>query len=85
MPMAQMNISIPEKLKEWVESRVSEGDYASSSDYVRDLVRRDQRMEEARRRLQTEIDLGRASGISNRSVQDIIAATRARHDSRGAR
>lgn len=64
--MAQMNISIPEKLKGWAESRVAEGRYSSTSDYVRDLVRRDQELEEARRRLQAAIDEGRASGISER-------------------
>ena len=40
--MAQMNVSIPEKLKGWAEQRVAEGRYSSTSDYIRDLVRRDQ-------------------------------------------
>ena len=64
--MAQMNVSIPDKLKGWAESRVAEGRYSSTSDYVRDLVRRDQEREEARRRLQAAIDEGRASGVSDR-------------------
>jgi antitoxin ParD1/3/4 len=76
--MAQMNISIPEKLKGWAEARVAEGRYASTSDYVRDLVRRDQEAEEARRRLQAAIDEGFASGVSERSVEDIIADLRKR-------
>lgn len=76
--MAQMNISIPEKLKGWAEARVAEGRYSSTSDYVRDLVRRDQEAEEARRRLQAAIDEGRASGISKRTIEDIIADTRER-------
>jgi len=44
--MAQMNISIPETLKRWAEARVAEGRYSSTSDYMRDLVRRDQETEE---------------------------------------
>lgn len=75
--MAQMNVSIPEGLKAWAEARVSEGRYASTSDYVRDLVRRDQENEEARRRLQAAIDAGRASGTSDRTIDDIIQASRA--------
>lgn len=71
--MAQMNISLPAKLKSYVESRVSEGSYASSSDYIRDLVRRDQEYEIKRERLHAAIEEGRASGISERSVEDIIA------------
>ena len=40
--MAQMNISVPEALKRWAEQRVAEGRYSSTSDLVRDLLRRDQ-------------------------------------------
>ena len=47
--MAQMNVSLPDQLKGWAEQRVAEGRYSSTSDYVRDLVRRDQEVEEARR------------------------------------
>ena len=68
-----MNVSIPEALKGWAESRVAEGRYSSTSDYVRDLVRRDQEREEARRRLQAAIDEGRASGVSKRGIADVIA------------
>lgn len=76
--MAQMNISIPDKLKGWAEQRVAEGRYSSTSDYVRDLVRRDQENEEKLRRLQAAIDEGRASGISKRTIEDIIADSRKR-------
>jgi antitoxin ParD1/3/4 len=78
--MAQMNVSIPEKLKSWAEARVAEGRYSSTSDYVRDLVRRDQEAEEGRRRLQAAIDDGRNSGLSNRTVADIISEARARQN-----
>ena len=77
--MAQMNISIPEKLKGWAESRVAEGRYSSTSDYVRDLVRRDQEHEEKRRQLQAAIDEGLASPVTDTTVEDIIARGRARH------
>ena len=63
--MAQMNISIPDKLKAWVESRVANGSYASSSDYLRDLVRQDQRERERVDWLRAEIQSGRDSGISD--------------------
>jgi antitoxin ParD1/3/4 len=64
--MAQMNISIPDKLKGWAEARVAEGRYSSTSDYVRDLVRRDQEQAEKLARLQAAIDEGLASGVSDR-------------------
>jgi antitoxin ParD1/3/4 len=76
--MAQMNVSIPDRLKGWAEQRVAEGRYSSTSDYIRDLVRRDQEHEEKLRRLQAAIDEGRASGTSKRGVDDIIADGRRR-------
>ena len=77
--MAQMNISIPDKLKNWVENRVADGSYASSSDYMRDLVRRDQRVEEARIRLQSEINRGLTSPESDRTITDVIAEGRSKY------
>jgi antitoxin ParD1/3/4 len=40
--MASMNISVPDSMQEWVQRRIESGEYASVSDYVRDLIRRDQ-------------------------------------------
>nr|WP_295669817.1 type II toxin-antitoxin system ParD family antitoxin [Sphingomonas sp.] len=76
--MAQMNISIPDQLKSWAEARVAEGRYSSTSDYVRDLVRRDQEYAEKHRVLVAAIDEGLASGVSERTIEDIIADRRKR-------
>jgi antitoxin ParD1/3/4 len=40
--MPQVNLSLPHALKQWIDSKVAEGRYSSASDYMRDLVRRDQ-------------------------------------------
>jgi antitoxin ParD1/3/4 len=39
--MGTMNISLPDALKSFVEERVSEGGYGSTSEYMRELVRRE--------------------------------------------
>ena len=39
--MATMTVSLPDPMKDWIEAQIRQGDYASVSDYVRDLVRRD--------------------------------------------
>jgi antitoxin ParD1/3/4 len=74
--MAQMNVSIPDKLKSWAEQRVAEGRYSSTGDYIRDLVRRDQEREEKLRRLQAAIDEGGASGASERDPLDYLEELR---------
>ena len=76
--MAQMNISIPDNLKAWVESRVAEGSFASSSDYLRDLVRRDQRSATALESLRAEIQAGIDSGVSEQDPFAQLDALRAR-------
>src|ERR1700679_1600269 len=40
--MASMNISVPDPMRDWVQARVESGQYAGVSDYVRELIRRDQ-------------------------------------------
>lgn len=40
--MSTMNISLPEALRSFVDTQVSDGDYGSSSEYVRDLLRKEQ-------------------------------------------
>ena len=42
--MDTMNIALPESMKEFVQERVSEGGYSSVSEYVRELIRADQRL-----------------------------------------
>ena len=40
--MTTMNISLPETLKSFVDRQVVERGYGTSSEYVRDLIRKDQ-------------------------------------------
>ena len=40
--MPTMNISLPDKLKAFAEGQVGSGQYGSTSEYVRELIRRDQ-------------------------------------------
>jgi antitoxin ParD1/3/4 len=73
--MASMNISVPDAMREWVQRRIESGDYASVSDYVRDLIRRDQNTRA--RRLSVDdirrtIEEGRASGESS-PAEDVFA------------
>jgi antitoxin ParD1/3/4 len=37
-----MNISLPDTLKSFVDEQVSQGSYGTSSEYVRELIRKDQ-------------------------------------------
>ncbi|WP_317978267.1 type II toxin-antitoxin system ParD family antitoxin [Histidinibacterium aquaticum] len=57
-----MNVSLPDQMKNWVETRAEDGRYSNASDYVRHLIRRDQEREQAIASLQAEIKAGLDSG-----------------------
>ena len=76
--MAQMNVSVPDPMKHWCEAQVRRGRYSTTSDYVRDLIRRDQDAQTGVKALQAAIEDGLASGISVRSLDEIFAEARAR-------
>lgn len=83
--MATMNVSLPDLMKAWVEAQVHGGQYGNASDYVRDLIRRDQQDREQIKTLQAAITKGLESGMSDRAMKDILKEARlkakaAKHD-----
>jgi antitoxin ParD1/3/4 len=56
MSTATMNISLPGSLKEYVKGRVDEERYGTPSDYVRSLIREDQKRHDANRLEQMLLD-----------------------------
>jgi len=63
--MATMNVSLPDPMKHWVEAQTRTGRYSNASDYVRDLIRRDQERVAGLTRLQNAITEGIDSGIAD--------------------
>jgi antitoxin ParD1/3/4 len=78
--MATMNVSLPDPMKAWVEERARSGRYSNASDYVRDLIRRDQDRQMAIAELQKVVDEGLASGAPESfDVEAFLARKRAAH------
>ena len=76
--MATMNVSLPDKMKDWVEQQAQSGRFSNASDYVRDLIREDKERAKAIAKLQKVVDDALASGISDRSWDEIMTVARAR-------
>jgi antitoxin ParD1/3/4 len=68
-----MNISLPDLMKQWVEAQAETGRYSNVSDYVRDLIRREQERNDKIANMQRLVDEARASGLSNLTMDDIRA------------
>lgn len=71
--MATLNVSMPDAMREWIDAQIEAGEYANASDYVRDLIRHDQR---ERDRIRLALIEGEKSGRSDRSVTDIARQTK---------
>jgi antitoxin ParD1/3/4 len=74
--MATMNVSLPDPIKNWVEAQTKSGRYSNASDYVRDLIRRDQERADALAELQKLLTEGLESGVSGRTIDDVLKAAR---------
>ena len=71
MPMTRRTITITDQMNDWVKDRIATGKYGNDSEYIRDLIRRDQSSEDSRETLRALLIEGEESGISDRSVADI--------------
>jgi antitoxin ParD1/3/4 len=72
--MTTMNISLPDSLKDFVDHQVSTAGYGTSSEYVRELIRRDQ----DRLKLRSLLLEGAQSKATGFADADYFAALRAR-------
>lgn len=77
--MATMNVSLPDLMREWVDQQIQSGHYSNASDYVRDLIRRDQEYLDKREILVQALIAGEESGKSTRTIEDIWDSLKTRH------
>jgi antitoxin ParD1/3/4 len=67
--MQSMNISLPEPLKEFVDGQIATGRYSSASEYVRELIRDDEKRK-AEERLEALLLEGLSGDESKLTRQD---------------
>jgi antitoxin ParD1/3/4 len=72
-----MSFALPENMRDYIDSRVSDGNYGNTSEYLRELIRRDQH-DQAAQRLRDLIADGLASGEGREATDDVIAELRER-------
>jgi len=74
--MATMNVSLPDAMKEWVEQQSKGSRYSNASDYVRDLIRKDQDRNDKIAAMQKLVSEGLESGISASAMSDVLRAAK---------
>ena len=78
MATISKTITVTEKNEAWINSRVESGDYGNASEYIRDLIRKDQTTQSQQAKLAALLQEGLDSGFSERSVLDILEDAKAR-------
>ncbi len=68
-----MNISLPDSMRDYVQERIDRGQYASVSDYFRDLVARDQSAVENEERWLSELDLSISGSLAEMNAGGGVA------------
>ncbi len=72
-----MSFALPEALRSYVDQRVRSGQYGNTSEYLRELIRRDQE-EQAKKRLRELIEEGLNSGSGRTLTAEVAAQLRER-------
>ena len=75
--MATMNVSLPDPMKQWVEAQARSGRYSNASDYVRDLIRRDQDRAAEIESIRAALMSAENSGFSDSGMEKIRAEVQA--------
>lgn len=82
MSTVRKTITLTRRQDDWIKAQIESGDYTNDSEYIRDLIRREQE-----RQLESPAEIaalraalieGEQSGIGERSVDEIWADARAR-------
>jgi antitoxin ParD1/3/4 len=80
--MSTMNISLPEPMRDWVEEQVKLGSFGNVSEYIRSLIRQDQKeraQEALEARLLEGLNSGPPTAWTKKDVEDIKAKLLSRH------
>lgn len=73
MPTIRKTITLSDTHDAWIKAQIRRGAFTNDSEYIRDLVRRDQERSSALADLRRAIAEGLDSGVSDRSLDAIWA------------
>jgi antitoxin ParD1/3/4 len=82
MALVKKSITVTAGQEQWIRTQVASGEYGNDSEYVRDLIRRDEERNAQCRIVKEAIQQGLASGISEETVKRISAEAELRYSRR---
>lgn len=78
MGTVRKTITLTDKQDEWIKVQIASGDFTNDSEYIRDLVRRDQEQNAKFQALKQAVQEGLDSGERDKTVTDIMEEVEAR-------
>lgn len=72
MVAIRKSITFTKKQDNWIKFKIQKGDFTNDSEYIRDLVRKDQAQNTRILELKEAIEDGINSGVSEKKVSDIM-------------
>ncbi|MCX2680668.1 CopG family transcriptional regulator [Galbibacter sp. EGI 63066] len=76
--MARQTITINKPNDLWMKHQLEKNEYSSKSELINDLIRRQREQEEERMWLRNELIKGEESGISNKTMAEILQVAKER-------
>ncbi len=72
MQTIRKSITFTVQQNDWIKVQIQKGDFTNDSEYIRNLVRKDQMENLKLLELKNAINEGFESGISNKSISEIM-------------
>ena len=72
MGTVRKTITLTDKQDKWIKAQIAQGDFTNDSEYIRDLVRRDQEQNTKFQALKDAVQEGIESGESGKSITEIM-------------
>lgn len=79
MSMRRKTITVTEQQNSWIKSQIESGKYGNDSEYLRELVRKDQEYKKSVDLLRSALIEGEQSGISDLTMDDIWSKVKDKH------
>ncbi|GFD88269.1 hypothetical protein KUL152_04950 [Tenacibaculum sp. KUL152] len=83
MAMVKKSITVTEQQEQWMQAQLATGNYASDSELLRDLIRKEQMRTSEVEVIRQELIKAEKSGFSSRSPEDVVNAVIARKKANG--
>ncbi|WP_334048336.1 ribbon-helix-helix domain-containing protein [Alteromonas gracilis] len=83
MAMVKKSITVTDQQEQWMQAQLATGNYASDSELLRDLIRKEQMRTSQVEVIRQELIKAEQSGFSSRSPEDIVNTVIARKQTNG--